>query len=281
MQGGLDVFADAIAEWAAARADVHAAVVLGSQARENLPADEWSDLDVDVVVDDSARAAEDVGWLRDLGPPLVTFVEQTPLGHRRRVLYETGEELDLTFLPLAVVDRLESSSDYATLLARGFRVLTDEIGLEERLRAHAERAVRPASPTRRDFDHVTADFWYHAIWTAKKLRRGEVFTARACLYGHLRTCLVTLLEWHARSNEPDLDTWHEGRHLERWADPAAVALLASEQNDPGDLARTLWETIGLWARLEEETAARLELELVLERAELEALVADLVPDPRP
>jgi aminoglycoside 6-adenylyltransferase len=62
-------------------------------------------------------------------------------------------------------------------LGRGYRLLVDQVGLDERLRNLAEQGSAPGPPTQADFEQLTADFWYHALWVAKKLRRGEVYTA--------------------------------------------------------------------------------------------------------
>ena len=161
-------------------------------------------------------------------------------------------------------------------------MLVDEIGLEERLRGLAERASEPTPPTQADFDQLASDFWYHALWTAKKLRRGEVFTAIDCLDGYMKARLVTLLEWHALAVDPSVDTWHAGRFLERWADPGALAGLekAFAHYDLRDVVRALWETIDLFQGLEEETARRLGLAAALDHADLRRRVAEVVPDPR-
>jgi aminoglycoside 6-adenylyltransferase len=279
----MDLVAAAIADWAAAQDDVRAAVVVGSQARSEASADRNSDLDVLLFVEDPGRYADDARWVEEFGRPVLTFVEETMAGQReRRVLYETGEDVDLPLLPVALVEQLESNGDAAAMLARGYRMLVDKIGLEERLRRMAERASEEAPPTQRELTELASDFWYHALWTAKKLRRGEVFTAIQCLDCHMKGRLVTLVGWHARTLDPAADTWHGGRFLERWADPGVLAALekAYAHYDLRDIARALWETIDLWQGLEEETARRLGLELDLDHADLRRRVAEVVPDVR-
>jgi aminoglycoside 6-adenylyltransferase len=278
-----DLITAAIADWAAERSDVHAAVLVGSRARAEEPADRWSDIDVFLVVDDPQPYLADSGWVAEFGRPVLTFLEPTAVGGQseRRVLYESGEDVDLPLVPLAALELLESP-EVAPLLARGYRVLVDKIGLEERLRRAAAHATPSTMPTRAQLTELASDFWYHALWSAKKLRRGEVFTAKQCIDGYLKARLVTLLQWHARAVDSATETWHAGRFLERWADPGALAALedAYARYDLRDVARALWATIDLWEALEAETASRLGLEIDLDHAQLRASVAAVVPDAR-
>lgn|GEM_PF-413495 len=279
----MELMTAAAADWARQRDDVRALLVVGSQARANVPADRWSDLDLVLIVDDPEPYAEDPSWVREFGQPVLTFLEDTPVGQReRRVLYESGEDVDFPLFPVTALELLEQSENAAHLLARGYRVLIDRIGLAERLARVAAAVERPRPPTQRDFTQLASDFWYHALWAAKKLRRGEVFTAKGCLDGYMKDRLVTLLEWHARAIDASVDTWHDGRFLERWADPGALAALerAFAHYDVRDVARALWETIDLWQGLEEETASRLGFELALDHPDLRRRVAEVVPDPR-
>ena len=279
----MELMTAAVTDWAREREDVRALLVVGSQARANVPADRWSDLDIVLIVDDPEPYAEDPSWVHEFGQPVLTFLEDTPVGQReRRVLYETGEDVDFPLFPVTALELLEQSENAVNLLARGYRLLVDRIGLAERLARLAAGAEQPPLPTQRDFTQLASDFWYHALWAAKKLRRGEVFTAKGGVDGYMKARLVTLLEWHARALDPSVDTWHEGRFIERWADPGALAALekAYAYYDLRDVARALWETIDVWQALEEETARRLGLDVVLDHADLRRRVAEVVPDPR-
>jgi aminoglycoside 6-adenylyltransferase len=277
----MDLIEAAIADWARERPDVHAAVVAGSRARADTPADRWSDLDVFLVVDDVEPYLSDGDWVAEFGSPVLTFLEPTAVGNERerRVLYETGEDVDLPLVPLSALERIDVAGP---LLARGFRVLVDEIGIESRLDEVAARVEPRRAPMQRELTELASDFWYHALWAARKLRRGEVLTAKGCTDGYLKWRLVTLLEWHARAVDPGVDTWHDGRFIEHWADPGALAALerAYAYYDVRDVARALWETIDLFQGLEEETAQRLGLETALDHADLRRRVAEVVPDPR-
>ena len=277
----MDLIEAAIVDWAQERQDVRAVVVVGSRARTDVPADRWSDLDALLFVDDPASLADDESWIEEFGDPVLSFLEPTALGARveRRVLYEGGEDVDFPLIDASLWRELIPTA--TIVLGRGYRVLHDELGIEEELRA-LPAPPPSAAPDVATFGQLASDFWYHALWTARKLRRGEVFTAIGCLDGHMKWRLVTLMGWHACAVDPAVDTWHDGRFLERWADPGALAALehAYARYDLRDIARALWETIDLFQGLEEETAHRLGLEVELDHADLRRRIAEVVPDPR-
>ena len=279
----MDLTAATVADWARAQEDVRAAVVIGSQARHEAPADRWSDLDVVLFLDEPERLASDASWIESFGTPVLSFLERAPVSGQveRRVLYDDGQDVDFVLLDASAWREVMAEPDPAAVLARGYRVLHDELGISVAL-AELTSPAEPEPPDAAALSELANDFWYHALWTARKLRRGEVFTAIGCLDGYLKARLVTLLEWHARALDPSADTWHGGRFLEHWADPGALAALerAYAHYDLRDVARALWETIDLWQGLEEETARRLGLELGLDHADLRRRIAEVVPDVR-
>jgi aminoglycoside 6-adenylyltransferase len=278
-----DLVVAAVADWARATEDVRAVVLVGSHARRDLPADRWSDIDLLLFVDDPDRYAGDAGWLEEFGTPVLMCLEPTPVGDavERRVVYEDGVDVDFPLLRMDAIEALARVPGAGALFARGFRVLHDEVGLAPLL---AEIAVpeQEELPDSAAFTQLASDFWHHALWTAKKLRRGEVFTALECLDAYMKARFVTLLGWHARSVDPSVDTWHGGRFLERWADPGAlVALeLAYARYSVREVAWALWESIDLFQGIEEETARRLGLDVELDHADLRRRIAEVVPDPR-
>jgi aminoglycoside 6-adenylyltransferase len=279
-----DLLLAAVVDWAGETDDVRAVVLVGSYARRDTPADRWSDLDLLLFLDDPDRYVHDDAWIARFGSPVLTFLEPTSVADRveRRVLYDDGVDVDFPLLPAEAARELATVAGVGMVLARGYRVLHDEIGVADVL---AEAAVPEPHelPDGAAFTQVASDFWHHALWTAKKLRRGEVFTAISCLDGYAKLRLVTMLEWHARAVDPTADTWHDGRFLERWGDPGALAALerAYAHYDVRDVARALWETIDLFQGLEEETAGRLGLAVGLDHPDLRRRIAEVVPDPRP
>ena len=246
------------------------------------PADEWSDLDVLVVAREPALLLQDADWVGELGPARITFVEPTATGDglERRVLYDDGVDVDFSIVGLDELDRLSGDAEVDEVVRRGIRILVDKDGRLSRL--DAARPAPPAAwtpPSQEAFEELTSDFWYHAVWAAKKLRRGELFTAKAAVDSYMKRLLLRALEWHAHALDPTVDTWHAGRFLEQWADPRALDELRETfaRYDENEVPAALLATMRLFRRLMAETAERLDLAYARdEDAYATALVAELL-----
>jgi aminoglycoside 6-adenylyltransferase len=195
------------------------------------------------------------------GRPLLTFVEPTAVGRafERRILYENGLDVDVAILTPEWLRLATEDPSTMRVVERGYRVLVDRIGLPDFQAAAASMELASALPTEGQLDDLASDFWYHALWAAKKLARGEVLMAKRSVDGYLKERLLTLFAWHAKAGQPHLDTWHEARFFERWADASAVEALRASyaRYDPDDVERALRTTMDVFERFEQETAVRL------------------------
>jgi aminoglycoside 6-adenylyltransferase len=245
-----------LTEWAASRPDVRGAVLVGSQARSEIPADEYSDVDIVIFADDPAALLADTAWLRTFGEPLLTFLEPTAVGGQveRRALFDDGLEVDFSVFPAAGLDVIAADPAAAATVARGYRILHDELGLVELLGGLSSSGVQA-----RDLAEIRQDFWYHAIWTAKKWRRGEAILARSCLELHLKPLLLEADRLRASG-----DTWHGARFAEKWAAREVVdAWWQATARSPGELPEALARLCAAFAELSPHDAARSRLEELL------------------
>jgi aminoglycoside 6-adenylyltransferase len=279
-----------VAAWIARQPDMRAALVLGSRARTDTPSDAYSDLDLLLLAEEPNRYLDDAGWVAEIGRLRVTFVEETATGsgRERRVLFDGGLDVDFSIFPVALfadlapaLEHIAASADIPTAASederralelahalrdvtrRGIRILADKDGLLARALPLLDRlpaADASPLPTTHDFAETANDFWYHAVWTAKKLRRGELWVAKSCCDSYMKALLLRVLAWHARAVRGVADTWHGGRFVERWADPAALAALRDTyaRYDAADVKLALFATMDLFRRLATETASALD-----------------------
>jgi len=249
--------------WAQAEPNIRAAIVIGSRARTDHPADEWADLDIIVFTTDVERYIASTDWVENVGVHWLSFVERTPGGGwERRVLFDGGLDVDFALNPATDLTHLATGvipPDAADVIRRGGRVLVDKDDLLAQLDTLDLQAPPYQPPAESEFLNLVHDFWYHTVWTMKHLRRGEVWWAKSCCDMYMKERLRRMLEWHARAVQgTDHDTWMRGRFLEEWADPRAVAQLPEvfAYYDRQDIARALQATMTLFRWLAVETARR-------------------------
>jgi aminoglycoside 6-adenylyltransferase len=256
-------------DWASGEQDIRAALVIGSRARVDHPADEWADLDIVVVTKNPDYLLASTDWLVNIGVPRLTFLEPTAAGDEkeRRVLFEGGLDVDFAVIPYDKIRTWLAPSNVehelalalANAFGRGMRVLLDKEGQINRLNELLAAVELPPSsaPTQQMFLETVNDFWYHTVWTAKHLRRGELWWAKSGCDGSLKDSLRQMLEWHAQATKgASHKTWFRGRFLEQWADPRALEQLgkAFAHYDEDDVWQALFVTMDIFRWLSSETA---------------------------
>lgn len=243
-----DILVERIYKWAMGQDDIRLMMIIGSRARTDTPADEFSDLDLLILTIEPMRYISASDWLREIGTYYLTFLEETAVGGfvERRVLFESG--LDVDFIPLPPeVFRNQMPAEAISVFRRGYRVLLDKDGLAHALgntlrTRSGEDEMQFTPPSQQDFLQVVNDFLYHSVWTAKKLCRGELWTAKMCCDGHMKDRLLQMIIWHRRATATEpVDTWHSGRFLDSWGDPQVLS----------ELGRTfaLYEATSVWQAL--------------------------------
>ncbi len=246
-----------IIAWAESRADIKALGLVGSGARLDLPADEWSDIDLVLVAEDPSAYLGSDNWCAAIDEPWVGTLERGPGGQivERRVLFRSG--IDADFIVISSDLRALQTEALKSITARGMRILLDKDMLLCGLMGEERQAAVSPAPSCAEFTELVNDFWFHAVWTAKKMRRGELWTAKSCCDGYMKRLLLAMIEWHAQPS--GTATWYSGRFIERWAGADVVARLGSvfAHYEEADIWRALIQTMELFAAISRGMAQRL------------------------
>jgi len=277
-----------LVSWAEPRRDIRTMLVVGSRARLDHRADEWSDLDVGFTTTSPAHYLATTEWLSEIGDVWVAYAD--PEGVTRHVLFAGGLDAGIAPLPhralraltqvlklrawLPIVFRLlprpirraidGQVDEISAYCRRGVRLLLDKDGSGARFLAALPRAHAPTSlPSAEQFSAAVGEFWFLTVWNAKHLRRGELWAAKtvAC-DGRMKSLLLRMIEWHACAMRgEDYDTWENGRHLEEWADTRVLDDLRATfgHYDDEDVWRASLATMNLFRSIATETAERLGL----------------------
>lgn len=258
---------DRMIAWLSVREDVRAAVLMGSRARTDVPADEWSDTDVLVMITDPAALLDGDEWVTEaFGEAVLSYTEPTPMAglRERRVLLPDGTEIDVTPVPVEMAALLLADGPALAVLASGYRVLLDKDGLlvdlPARLSALGPVAGPPVTwpPPADEVTNLATDFWHHCVWITKRIRRGELFRAQWTLAVHQRYILLRFAEWQALARSGGTaQVWYDGRFLERWAAPETVAALSGSVagSSPHGVVTALLASMRAFAALSAEVLA--------------------------
>ncbi len=203
---------------AEAGSDIKAIIEIGSQTREQTPADQFSDLDLILATSEPERYLCEDELISRLGSPLISFVEPTLAGAKeRRILFEGSLDVDIVVVTPGQLSRAIGAGELGGILARGSRVLFDRMGAAESLK-FAPDPIPGGPMSLQEYTNTVNDFWFHIVWAAKKLRRGELYTAVACVNGYISSLLLEMIELCEKCRHSMYyDVWHNGRLLELWA----------------------------------------------------------------
>lgn len=232
--------------------DIKAIIEIGSQTRSSQPADQYSDLDIILAAEQPEKylyGGEEAGRLGEIQ---ISFVEPTLAGAmERRMLLEGSLDVDMVVITPERLEGAIASGELAGITGRGFRVLFDRMGVSGSLPDGTGTAAWEM-PSDAEYDNMVNDFWFHIVWTAKKLRRGELFTAVMCVDGYLQHLLLRMTELYEKCRRGErYDVWHNGRLLELWAGEDVTRGLEGcfARYDREDIASALHASAVLYSRL--------------------------------
>jgi aminoglycoside 6-adenylyltransferase len=223
-----------LADWAAAHPGALALIVIGSRARAEHPADEWSDLDTILFTADPDRFTPGLPWQDEIealiGAPVWFAAHSvTSRGDRESEwVLEGGLKLDMMFMrsevpeDRATLQALIESAPYRNVFASGLRMLYER----HPAALHLEPPPPLTPPTQAEFDNRIANCLLDLTRAMKLARRGELWRGARAINEEFQGNLLTLLEWQAHLRaDPASRRWRYGRFLEEWADPRALAAL--------------------------------------------------------
>lgn len=233
--------------------DLLAVIAIGSSVRAYAVADVYSDLDLILVCRNPAD------WLygdlpEKLGDIKISFVEPTLAGGmERRILYSGSLDVDLIVLTSEQMELAVTSGVAAEVMGRGYCVLYDTVEIKDKLMQNITEPAQCNEMTQQVFCNTVNDFWFHAVWSAKKLCRGELWTAKMCIDAYMKGLLLKMIE---ASEEDHKDVWHNGRFLEKWASEDTVAALGNSfaHYDREEMIAALYNTAKLFSVLSQRVA---------------------------
>ncbi len=169
----------------------------GSRTNKNIPRDSFQDYDVSYFVTDMDSFKEDEKWLDLFGKRIMMqkpedmelFPPQLGNWFSYLIIFEDGNKLDLTLIPINEVEDYFSSSDGLV------EVLFDKDSLIKNDVISSDRKYWIKEPTAREFDDCCNEFWMVSTYVVKGLARGEILFAIDHLHEIARPNLLRMMSW--------------------------------------------------------------------------------------
>lgn len=237
--------------------DIKCVTAIGSSTRSEVKADEYSDLDLMIATDNTER------WLKgdypaQLGNVSISFVEPTlGGGTERRVIYDGDKDVDMIIFTPAQFERCIREGVAEWVMNRGYEILFDRAGFAGLISENVQLKVSAPEMSEQEFTNLLNDFYFHNIWAAKKLLRGEIWSAKMCVDSYLKNLLLKIIELYCSMTD-GRDVWHDGRFIDRWADKTITDALKDcfARYERGDIANALMNTHKLFAGLAPKIAEK-------------------------
>lgn len=249
--------------WAERIAEVRTIIVVGSQARQVKPADEYSDLDVSLYVAGNyeQKTASYLRWMQDFAPVWMILDEHHDETKSWLILYQGGIKVDFSVTPISILQQLIGEQQLWDDQQRGYKILLDKDGIAAQLPVPTPFDPPPyVPPTQAQFIQRVEGYFYGAVYVAKQIKRGNLWKAKWADQIQQRM-LLEMLEWHSHAtHEQSVDTYYRGDFMRDWVSEITWRELHQvfAHFDALDSREALIASLRLFTRLTEETAAKLD-----------------------
>jgi aminoglycoside 6-adenylyltransferase len=175
----------------------------GSRTNPNISPDRFQDYDISYFVTDMNAFMENDQWLNVFGDRVMMqkpedmelFPSELGNWFSYLILFEDGNKLDLTLIPINELENYFAQSDGLV------EVLLDKDSLIKNEGIADDRKYRVKQPTAREFDDCCNEFWMVSTYVVKGLARKEILFAIDHLHEIARPNLLRMMAWHIGSEQ--------------------------------------------------------------------------------
>ncbi|RPK05466.1 hypothetical protein BSBH6_02168 [Bacillus subtilis] len=183
---------------------IRLATLEGSRTNKNIPPDNFQDYDISYFVTDMESFTESDWWLEIFGNRIMMqkpedmelFPPELGNWFSYIILFEDGNKLDLTLIPINEVEDYFAESDglVEVLLDKDTFITTNKV-------IPNDRQYWIKKPTAREFDDCCNEFWMVSTYVVKGLARKEILFAIDHLNEIVRPNLLRMMAWHIASQQ--------------------------------------------------------------------------------
>ena len=240
---------------------IQAMILFGSRVRDKNVADKYSDYDIIFLVNDVDYFLNTDYWLNHIDKFYISFQEPTAAcGQERRVLFGDAMDMDFLFYDVKKSEQLAADSTIQAFFSRGYKILIDKIGFERVIERNKPFEELKTILSEKEFTNLSNAFWFHTIWSVKKILRGETWSAKSCVDGYMKNLLRQMIECYSKAfYSENFDVWHDGRFFDNWVDENIKKQLKTAYGtyDAADILRAMTNTMSIFSGVSRKTAVML------------------------
>lgn len=244
-------------ELAKSDSDIKLLVAIGSSTHDDGKNDEFSDLDV-IISTDNVEKWYSGEYPALLGDVNISFIEPTlGEGKERRCIYGDDLDVDMLIFSPAQFDKALKEGVMEWVMNRGYEILYEASPCQELIQKFVKHGHSNPSISEEEFSNCVNNFYFHNIWAYKKLKRGELWSAKMCVDAYLKTHLLKMLEVY-RSTAFGVDVYHDGRFIDEWAGEEISSELKKcfAHYEKDDVLLALQETSRLFEKVSRKIAEK-------------------------
>lgn len=211
-----------IIQWSENNNNIRALLQTSSLVNPHAPIDEFSDLDIEIVVEDLDQFLTNDDWILLFGSYISKIVEGTEcfsgLHAMRMVLYKDHVKVDYKIWSVSNFKEMVTSKKVYEDWDIGYKVLLDKDQLTVNMKPPSYEYFFIQKPDENKFNQILNDFWWDTTYVAKCLARDEIFYAKFMTENVIRTdYIIPVTEWLiAENNGWNLSTNKHGRLFKKY-----------------------------------------------------------------
>lgn len=237
-----------IKNWINDNNDIRAALITSSLVNPLAPIDDFSDLDIELVFEDSENYIKSKEWLFQFGDILNYYeegIEEFEGKHAMKMVqYMDGVKVDFKIYSieqfLAEVNSPILPEDWDI----GYEILADKDNLTSNLTPPTYQVSIIKKPSFEEFNKIVDNFWWDVTYIPKCLTRGDLFYLKFMVEKIIRVeYFIPMIEWYVASRHHwDITTNKYGRLFKKYLSEQEWAQL-EETFSGSDLSEN-WKACG-------------------------------------
>jgi len=267
--------------WIKDNSNVLLCAILGSQSTANSSRDEWSDIDLVLIVSDTTEFDTQGKWIERLTHYDFIYQDSAEIGEGLlwHVIINQRYMIDLSLFSIEDIEQWQHQSRQSKSSMLGYfkgdpLILIDRMGLYTSLVQNqdiseyiSDTENRPSVYT---FEKTITEFWYQVLRAIKLVVRNDLWRATTTCNYELKRPFLSLLEWYTKSiHDWSYKTHFRGQMLDNWVAKdirdEIPATFSTYNRD--ELVQSIHHTIMLCVKISEHVAKGLDFVSIVEKVE--------------